>query len=202
MSLDRWHSLMAAMKLPTSEDCYQSLITAYGEAHRHYHTFEHITAMLKHFDKCNDQGDNPQEIEIAIWFHDAIYKPFSSSNELDSANWAQRFLLEAGYDEDKIKRVFELIMATQHHGLPKSTDEKLLVDIDLSILGSSAKRYDQFEKQVRQEYKWVPGLIYRKKRKALLESFLNRPSIYSTDHFRKQFESQARINIQEALSSL
>jgi predicted metal-dependent HD superfamily phosphohydrolase len=46
--------------------------------------------------------------------------------------------------------------------------------VDLSILGAETPRFDQYEQQVRDEYGWVPGPIYRHKRKAILESFLAR----------------------------
>ena len=51
---------------------------------------------------------------------------------------------------------------------------------------------------MRAEYSWVPGLIYRVKRKAVLKSFLDRAHLYNTPHFRERCEAQARRNLAAA----
>lgn len=86
--------------------------------------------------------------------------------------------------------------------MPRSGDETLVVDIDLSILGRDAPRYDEFEQRVRKEYRWVPLVLYRRKRIEILESFLKRPRIYGTDHFHARYEEQARRNLQRAIQTL
>jgi len=202
MTKNRWKLLMKAMVFEPSLDCYDALDTAYTEKHRFYHTTQHIKAMLNHFDAVIEFVEKPFEMELAIWFHDAIYKTFSKTNELDSAKWAQNFLMAQDYDEKGIERIFNLIMATQHKGEQKTNDEKLIVDIDLTILGTSPEVYDEFERKIRKEYKLVPTFIYRKKRKQLLQSFLNNDSIYNLDCFKDKFESAARKNIKKAILSL
>jgi len=202
MTKDRWLSLMQAMKLEESLACYQSLLSSYSETHRQYHTDVHITAMLQHLDTSIKDCDFPHEVELAIWFHDAVYKPFSSHNERDSANWAKAFLESKNYQKDGIGRVYELIMATLHNGEVLTNDAKLLVDIDLSILGTSDAIYDEFEKNIRKEYRLVPAAIYRKKRKLLLSTFLERQFIYNTVHYQEQYETQARKNIKRAINKL
>ncbi|MDH5631063.1 MAG: hypothetical protein OEY96_13005 [Gammaproteobacteria bacterium] len=202
MTKERWKNLMANSGLSSSIECYESLCKSYSEKHRHYHTTEHINAMLRHLDEVIDLSENPYELELAIWFHDAIYKPFSSTNELDSAEWSKEFLLANNYDQAGVERVYSLIMATLHDVNVDKTDEKLIVDIDLSILGTPAHVYDEFEKNIRKEYKLVPWMIYRKKRKAILESFLSLDSIYHFDFFKDKFEQAARENINRAVSQL
>lgn len=202
MNKERWQKLMQALGLPPSLDCFKELYSAYSEKHRYYHTTKHIDAMLRHLDTFAHLAERRDEVELAIWFHDAIYKPFSSSNEVDSADWAKEFLLANDYDKDGIQRVHDLIMATLHNGEVSNRDQKLLVDIDLSILGTSAEVYDQFERHVRQEYKLVPSFVYHKKRKQILQSFLARVSIYNLDEFSNQYEQTARENIQRAINNL
>ena len=77
-----------------------------------------------------------------------------------------------------IDKIYKLIIATQHDILLKSNDEKLIVDIDLAILGKSKKIFDQYNRAIRKEYFWVPEDIYLKERKKVLLSFYNRESIY------------------------
>ena len=62
------------------------------------------------------------------------------------------------------ERVADLILATKHAAVPTDADARLVVDIDLSILGSAEERFDRYERDVRREYRWVPGFIYRRKR--------------------------------------
>jgi predicted metal-dependent HD superfamily phosphohydrolase len=91
-------------------------------------------------------------------------------------------------------------MATRHEAVPQTRDEKVLVDVDLWILGAPPERFDEYEKQVREEYGWVPGLIYRRKRRAILESFVARQTIYSTERFIQRYEVQARANLARSLA--
>ncbi|ACV25618.1 HD domain-containing protein [Kangiella koreensis] len=202
MNKDRWEALMRALGMAPSVECFEKLHKAYSEKHRFYHTTKHIDAMLNHLDRTVELSEHPNELELAIWFHDAIYKPFSSTNELDSAKWAKEFLIDNQYSRDGAERVYNLIMATQHNVEVNSDDKQLIVDIDLTILGASPTVYDQFEENIRKEYRLVPSIIYRKKRKDLLKSFLSKPSIYNLDYFQEKYESAARANLEKAIEIL
>ncbi len=193
---------MSVLEFKASFDCYDALYAAYSEKHRCYHTVKHIEAMLRHYDAVKDLAKRPAELELAIWFHDAVYKPFSKRNELDSAEWAKEFSLSNNYDLESVERVHRLIMATLHNGEAQDKDQRLIVDIDLAILGSPPEIYDEFERNVRKEYKMVPSFIYRNKRKELLKSFQNNSSIYSLDYFKEKYESVARHNINRAIKML
>lgn len=93
-------------------------------------------------------------------------------------------------------------MATQHNVEVNSVDEQLIVDIDLTILGASPTVYDQFEENIRKEYRLVPSIIYRKKKKELLKSFLSKQSIYNLGYFKEKYENAARMNIKRAIEAL
>ncbi len=202
MEYERWLLLMERLGIYNNQEVYASLVEAYSEKHRYYHNNSHIEAVLKHLESTYTLADQPTEIEAALWFHDAIYKPFSSTNELDSANWAAIFLTKNGCVQTLVDRVHSLIMATLHTNSTNSRDEKLVVDIDLSILGCNSSVYEEFEKNVRKEYKWIPGFIYRKKRKEILNTFLNKERIYFHDHFHERLEEQARRNIRNTIQYL
>jgi predicted metal-dependent HD superfamily phosphohydrolase len=93
-------------------------------------------------------------------------------------------------------------MATRHKAVPRGTDAEILVDIDLSILGAAPDRFDEYERQVREEYAWVPDFLFRRERKAILKEFLARPQIFSSTHFRGRYEQQARSNLERSLERL
>ncbi len=87
---------------------------------------------------------------MALWFHDAVYRTFRKDNELQSAVCANDFLLANGAKIECAERVRALVMATAHLDAAEvGGDAALIVDIDLSILGSSAAAYDEFEENVR-----------------------------------------------------
>lgn len=174
----------------------QSLINAYAEPQRKYHTLQHLAECLSLFEVVGSLASHPGEVEMALWFHDAVYDVKGSGNEERSAQWAVQALMAAGVNADAVSRVSDLVLATRHSVLPSGADECVLVDIDLAILGADRARFDEYERQIREEYAHVPGLIFRHKRRQILRSFLKRPAIYATPAMRERFEQAARGNLQ------
>lgn len=180
----------------------QRLVSAYGEPQRKYHTVQHLSECLSLMEENLDLAVRPAEVEIALWFHDAIYDVKASDNETRSADWAEAELRLAGVAAESIDRVTAHILATRHSALPLGQDQMLLVDIDLAILGAPRARFDEYEAQVRAEYGWVPGILFRTKRRDVLTGFLARHSIYNTPTLRESLEGQARDNLAYSLVQL
>lgn len=201
-SLERWNELCLRLGLAADGETYEALIGAHAEKHRFYHTLDHIAACLRHLDSIRDQLERPNEVEMALWFHDAVYEPFSNSNEEDSAEWAADWLQDRGADKAVFCRIADHILATKAHKSPVDTDGQFMLDIDLSILGTPTEVYDEFELNIRREYKRVPAFIFRKKRKAILEGFLSRDRLYMTDHFHRKFDGSARVNLLRVVSGM
>ena len=177
-------------------------MAAYGARGRHYHTVEHLAACLRELDSARTVAEFPAEVEIALWFHDAVYKSRARDNEARSAAWAATFLEAGGCAATARERVERHIMATRHSEAKASGDTALVVDVDLSILGQPPEVYRQFEADVRREYWWVPAAIFRRERARILRSFIERLHIYRLGTFRDRYEAQARRNVGEALSAL
>lgn len=198
-----WSRAWAGLAVtPPPRSVFDDLLAGYGQAYRAYHTRQHLEDCLALLDEVRGQCEQPDEVAIALWFHDAIYKPRRSDNEAASADWLVRVARDAGVPESSIARMHALVMATRHTASADAHDAKMLVDIDLSILGASASRFDMYEAQVRREYRWVLGPIYRARRAEILEGFLARPMIYATPCFRERFEQMARQNMLRSIASL
>lgn len=193
---------MTSFGASRSDNVYADLVAAYSEPHRHYHTTTHVDDCLAQLDHAPEISEAPHEVELALWFHDAVYKPTSSKNEAESAQWAIQFLRSIGAPEGQQARILNYIMATRHDAEPDGGDATVVVDIDLSILGREAEYYDLFEERIRKEYRWVPGPLYRRKRIEVLESFLKRRSIYGSEYFRELYENHARRNLERAIRGL
>ena len=174
---------------------FAQLKAAYAEPQRHYHTLQHLGECLAAFDNVRTRAEHPHEVELALWFHDAIYDVKSHENEQRSADWARDALRDAGVEAASAQRVHDLIMATRHTAVPSGRDEPLLIDIDLAILGAERPRFDEYEQQIRKEYAYVPGFLFRRKRREILKGFLDRPAIYSTPWFHDALEAKARDNL-------
>jgi len=180
----------------------QRLLTAWAEPQRKYHTLQHLGECLSLFERYRPQAERPAEVEMALWFHDAVYDVQGKDNEARSAAWAQADLQAAGVAAPAVERIVGHIMATCHAALPAGVDQQLLVDIDLSILGAPRTRFLEYEEQVRAEYAWVPGFLFRRKRREILREFLARQPIYNTSPVREELESQARDNLACSIAAL
>ena len=202
-SIAQWRDMWAALGLTSSDtDLYNALLSRYREPHRHYHTLQHLDECLALLPALRPLAEQPAEIELALWFHDAIYELQRQDNELRSAEWARSAVQQSGLSNDCAERIHALVMATRHSAVPEGIDARILVDIDLSILGAAPQRFDEYERQVRAEYAWVPEPQFRDGRRGILEQFLARPTIFNTDYFLARFEHSARANLERSLRKL
>jgi predicted metal-dependent HD superfamily phosphohydrolase len=203
LSLASWQRSWRDLGAPLHDDAlYERLVGCWNESHRHYHTLQHLGECLAWFDTVRDLAKYPGEVALGLWFHDAFYDPQRSDNEERSAKWARISVLQAEGRADASDRLHALIMATRHKAAPQDTDTQLLVDIDLSIFGTDAQRFDESSAQVRAEYSHVPEDSYREGRRRILGDFLARPRLYNTEYFYSRLEERARENIERELARL
>jgi predicted metal-dependent HD superfamily phosphohydrolase len=199
----RWTELWSRLGAQgNGQSIFTHLVAAYAEPTRAYHTAEHITDCLAHLDQSRHLARRPDEVEAALWFHDAVYQPGGSDNEDRSARLAQTALLACAVPLEISRRVAELVLITRHLTIARELDAQLVCDIDLSILGRERAEFDEFERRIRQEYAWVPDLVYRSSRAELLAGFLRRRWIYQTNYFRDQYEVSARANLERVIGEL
>lgn len=174
----------------------------YAEPHRHYHNQQHIVDCLSEFDQVRQLAVEPEAVEFAIWFHDAIYDSRAGDNEERSAELAQAWLKQAGAAETLTNSVRQLVLATKAHDKTLHADAPLLVDVDLSILGQSPQRFWEYEKGIHAEYDWVDQKTFATKRAEILHRFLARPGLYHTEFFFARLEIQARSNLRASIEQL
>ncbi|GAB4467796.1 MAG: hypothetical protein OHK0029_39870 [Armatimonadaceae bacterium] len=183
-------------------DIFAELESAYTEPGRFYHNNRHIADCLRLLDEHRETAQRPEEIAVALWFHDAVYDTRRNDNEAESAAWAKAFLDEEGADPEASNRIHDLILATKHTAVPRDPDQKLIVDIDLAILGQPPDIFAAYNDAIRQEYAWVPWERYAPARIAVLTGFLDRTHIYTTPELATRYESPARTNLANAITQL
>jgi predicted metal-dependent HD superfamily phosphohydrolase len=201
MNIDRWKLLMKDFDFEENKDTYNYIHKKYSEKHRAYHNIEHISDCLSKLDSITAKVLFRKEIELSIWFHDVIYNPYGKENELKSAKKAIDFLEKQSNNEELKSRIYDLIMVTLHNRKPTNEAEKIIMDIDISILGSDYNEYKTYSKKIRKEYKMVPSILYKKKRKEILSSFIKKDKLYYSNYFC-DLEMNARNNLRREILEL
>lgn len=199
-----WRMFCSSLNLNrnTADNLFEKLSSRYANPIRHHHTLEgHITECIYELNMARYLLINPIETEAGLWMHDACYDTHSYTNEEESADWAVEFYQAAGaiLDFDKLR---DLILMTKHHKPINDCDAFVFSDCDLSVLGKPKKIFDEYERNIRREYEWVPEAVFREHRANLFEDFLKRPRIYYTDPFKEKYEERARLNIARSIELL
>ena len=190
-----------------SEPAFAELLTAYRDPRRHYHDIGHIEAMLAGFQDCRPLLHDAGAIELAIWFHDAVYDAAAPDNEERSADLARQ-VLDRRLEPERLERVAALILATKKHeftdgtGAEERSDLAYFLDLDLQILGAEAERFDAYEAAVRREYAHVPETAWRIGRTTVLQRFMVRSRLYFSNLFAEKLEERARANLARSLANL
>ncbi|MDC8002744.1 hypothetical protein POV27_01650 [Aureisphaera galaxeae] len=193
--------LMGAYTQDTAyaENCWQELEMAYTQSSRYYHNLKHLLHMIQGLEEMEDSVSNHDCLLFAIFYHDAVYNVKRQDNEVKSADLMENHLRKTSFDDIPVCR--QLIEATKLHE-SANDDMRILMDLDLAILGQEAEVYETYSKNIRKEYKMYPGFMYRKGRKKVLQHFLEKDQIFMTDHYLENYEQQARENLNRELQSL
>lgn len=177
---------------------FQRLLNAYSEPQRYYHTVQHIAECLTLVHDVQHVLQDAQSVELAIWFHDAVYDPKSSHNEEDSALLMLQLCADL-FPANQLRKVADWIRATQRHRATDESDLQYVLDIDLAILAANEIRFKEYEAQIRQEYAWVNSALYRLKRAEVLSGFYHAEALFQTDYFHRKCELKSKQNLAVSL---
>ena len=175
----------------------------YRDESRAYHTVRHLDECLAHFDDVRGRVRSPDEVEAAVWLHDAVYDPQAPDNEERSADLADRLLGFAAVPTEYLAEIRRLILATGHRGSRDPRDDaSVITDIDLAIFGAEPARFDEYERDIRREYAFASDTQFSRRRSEILDAFLARPAIYATPWFHERYEALARQNLTRSIAAL
>ena len=182
-----------------TEELREDLLARWSETHRKHHTVTHLHEMLDAIGQLADAGVvfDREAVELAAWFHDAIYEIGRDDNEDRSAELARELLTSTVRDE-----VARLVLVTKTHKvIDGDVNGAVLSDADLSVLGSSPLRYRAYADAVRDEYADIPNDVFRTARAQVLSSLLE-GQLFHTSVGRARWEERARGNIAEEIAAL
>ena len=145
----RWNTGDVATHL--TEELREDLLARWSETHRKHHTVTHLHEMLDAIGILAKSGVvfDREAVELAAWFHDAIYEIGRDDNEDRSAELARELLVSSPIRDE----VARLVLVTKTHKVADDdVNGAVLCDADLSVLGSEALRYRSYAAAVREEY--------------------------------------------------
>ncbi|MBB5139361.1 putative metal-dependent HD superfamily phosphohydrolase [Thermocatellispora tengchongensis] len=179
------------------------LVARWAEPHRRYHTLGHLRAVLGGVAELERHAADPVAVRLAAWFHDAVYDGRPGWDEERSAQLAQARLPRCGVPAGRVAEVARLVRLTASHDPePGDADGEVLCDADLSVLAGDAEAYGAYARAVREEYRHVPGELFREGRAAVLRRLLAAPALYRTPAARERWEEAARRNLAAELAAL
>ena len=179
----------------------------YSEPQRHYHSWAHVEALLRHFEDLRGEFSEADLVLWALYYHDVIYDPKEPDNEEQSAELLKAEAADYLSSKD-LRFTYDIIIGTKRHervgehSESRNYDMALFLDIDLSILAAPLSVFDEYELNIRKEYAFVPEEAFRKGRGDILKTFLNRPRIYYSDVCYDRWEAQARANLERSVERL
>ncbi len=189
------------------------LIAAYDAQGRAYHNKTHLQDVLQKLDwarealpQSGDMGTMPvaeqhrlfDTIELALWYHDAVYDAKAADNEAQSRDLLLHDAKKFGLAPMIADAAASLIDLTADHKKASTLEERIMMDCDLSILGAPADIFSTYDRGIRQEYNHIPAPIYKAARRLVLAGFLNQPQIFKTTAFHDRLETAARENLRAA----
>lgn len=161
-----------------------------------------VTLSILFHDIIYDPKSRDNGIFISVLFYDySIFKAFFIVEE-KSAELFLKFAEEfnksiqqeqqnAPVSQDDIRLVEKYILMTKSHKIDDDTlmhdnDAKLFMDFDLDVLSWTPQQYDEYSKQIRQEYSFVEKEAYRSGRTQVLKQLSSGSSIYFSDLWGKE----------------
>lgn len=193
-----WFELHRHYHFSEPQKIFNKLIAAYSEKQRAYHTLQHLYECLVLLDSIRSDLKDAYSVELALWFHDAIYDPQTKDNEMKSAELFEKYMAQ-DLSVEIVEKIKRWIIATQKHEATDELDLQFLLDIDLVILAASPERFEEYEQQIQQEYAWVDPDVYSIKRKEVLAHFYQAEPLYQTEYFQQNFEQRARKNLRKVI---
>jgi len=183
--------------------CFDLLDKYYREPRRHYHGWRHIAECFAQFDLAEHLLGDPAAVELALWFHDAIYVVGSSRNELESAELACASIRPV--DPGLADKVRQFIAATDYSRISSVDDPDLdyLKDIDFAAFGKPFEGFWQDVERLRRENGEDNQPAASVRRLAFYREILDgRVELFRTDFFRDRLLGQALRNVEQAVARL
>lgn len=176
-----------------------------NEPGRYYHNLEHTHQVMEACRDITRIQQLPLALLLAAKWHDVIYVPGSTTNEVASAEhlkWClnRQHSVPQEY-ADAYPQARRLILATSidnHLGSIEYDDPLVAVLLDADLAAFAVNHYDHFyaiQVSILLEAGLTDSVENLEKSAAFLSQFLAKPSIYRTEYALSEWEHKANRNI-------
>lgn len=205
--------------MPTTEAIQRSMAAArargfdlepvlrrWYEPQRRYHDVVHLEMMLRSIAELAEflglDDDTRFYLEIAAWYHDAIYNVGAPSGENERAS-ANLFIHDATHVLPSVAviEIYGAILATANHQRPDRYFAAMLCDADLAGLGAPWDTYLAAAARVRLEYGAITHEQWTTGRRAFITAYTGHPCLYHTP-WGARYEQPARRNLLREMAEL
>ena len=177
------------------DELFDLLAAAYSERPRQYHCIGHLQECFHFYDSLPYLPGKSARTEMALWFHDSVYSMTPGfPNEAESAKWCKYLLMDVGVLEGLATQISNLILA-DHSAMLTDPEQQVLADVDLWILASPPTRFEEYEAQIRMEYREVTDDVFYPARRRIMTRFAEKEYIYYTPEIRRLLEGRAKANL-------
>lgn len=155
------------------------LASMYEDENRHYHDKGHLLYMLQlalHHKKITMKEVSAMDLLQAIFAHDCIMK---DESDVSAEELSARHFEGLGVPLINADSIAQAIRATEYLSNPDVAGyltlnpiAKVLVSLDLAILGSNKAVYDKYKAKVRMEYSHVSPISYIQGREMALTKLI------------------------------
>lgn len=175
---------------------YQALVHHYTELHRHYHNLFHIQKMLEDSEQLQITKKAKAQLQLAIFYHDYIYRPGASDNEIQSKMVFEEDCLALNLEPPT--SISDMIMSTALYEKQGSVND--LGDLDLATLALPYDEYTFHGKLLFEEYgnRFLEQQMIEGRRDFLVK-MLSLPKIFNND---PEKDSLACANMGRQLAEL
>lgn len=175
----------------------KSVLDRYDEPHRFYHTLDHVFEVTQYL---LDRDNLTDELFLVSIYHDAVYDPKSSSNELDSSNLFLEHAKVSKLAPLAVESVARAIQDTKYevhsgrsyiHNSTTLSDQ--FIDADLSIFEKDNGALLEYEKKIFKEFQFVDLSVYRDARVKVLEAFNDKGNLDFLISYVKTFKPSIAV---------
>jgi predicted metal-dependent HD superfamily phosphohydrolase len=170
----------------------------------YFHNLEHTLMVVEGVQVIGSHAGLSKEdhlvVVLAAFLHDLGYTEKYIGHEEASAAIAAEFLLENGFDQERITLVRECIMATRFPQYPKNELEMVICDADFYHF--SLNDYQHYAEKLKAEWEENLGIVYNNMTWDTLNLEMLRRHEYFTAYGKKTLQEKKMLNIQKLINRI
>jgi predicted metal-dependent HD superfamily phosphohydrolase len=153
---NQWRAAHVAENVIPDWKEFVTLLGAWSEPHRKYHTLPHLVSILKEMDRLGKGLPKLHVGKLTGFFHDYYYDTTlpKGQSEIKSAKKAVEYLTSKNFMPSTVNTVERMIEDSANHGASAARSPlwKVFSDADLAILSSEWNTYLEYVRGVYHEY--------------------------------------------------